>query len=64
MGQTDLKKVKMKPTRMFLLKCPKCGNSMKYQSAGSITSISKKRKQCVYCGSSFKVSDHIINQIK
>ena len=47
---------------MFLLKCPKCGNKMLYQSKSKI--LAGKKKQCVYCGSSFGVSDHIIEERK
>jgi len=43
---------------MLLLKCPKCGNTMLYQSKGKLDS--SKRKACVYCGHSFKASEHII----
>lgn len=44
---------------MFLLQCPKCGNRMLYQSKGRI--LAGKKKACVYCGHSFKVSEHIIS---
>ena len=47
---------------MFLLKCPKCGNDMKYQTEDII--LSKKAKRCVYCGRSFKVKDHILKRLK
>jgi predicted RNA-binding Zn-ribbon protein involved in translation (DUF1610 family) len=47
---------------MLLLKCPKCGHSMKYQNKGNI--LTGKKKQCVYCGHSFKVSGHIIEKLK
>ena len=43
---------------MFLLKCPRCGNRMKYDYKGN--SIIGKRKTCVYCNFSMdarKVSD-------
>ncbi len=46
---------------MLLLKCPKCGHSMKYQSKDN--SLAGKKKACVYCGHSFKVSEHIIKQV-
>ena len=39
--------------KIFLLRCPKCKNSMKYQSKDCI--LTGKRKVCVYCGHSFKV---------
>ncbi|MFO8015827.1 MAG: hypothetical protein R6U32_01850 [Candidatus Woesearchaeota archaeon] len=47
---------------MFILKCPKCGNEMKYEGRGSLPG--SKRKACVYCGASFKVKDNIIKEIK
>lgn len=46
---------------MFLLKCPKCGNNMKYDSRGVI--LTKKRKRCVYCGRSFKAGDCIVKKL-
>jgi len=46
---------------MLLLKCPKCGHSMKYQNKTKI--LAGKKKQCVYCGRSFGVSTHIIKKI-
>jgi uncharacterized protein YbaR (Trm112 family) len=46
---------------MFLLKCPKCKNNMKYQTEDQI--LTKKVKRCVYCGRSFKVKDRIIERI-
>jgi hypothetical protein len=42
----------------LLLKCPKCGNKMLYQARERV--LSGKKKTCVYCGSSFSVSGHII----
>jgi len=46
--------------RVFILRCPRCKNEMKYQSKDSI--LIKKRKKCVYCGKDFKVSDYIIKR--
>ncbi|MBU3941905.1 MAG: hypothetical protein KKF74_03255 [Nanoarchaeota archaeon] len=46
---------------MLLLKCPKCGQKMKYNSASGM--LTKKRKRCVYCGHSFKVTDSIIKKV-
>ena len=46
---------------MFLLKCPKCGNDMKYQTSDNI--LSKKVKKCVYCGRSFTVKKHIVKRL-
>ena len=46
---------------MFLLQCPKCGNRMKYHTGSIIPS--KKRKECVYCGKSYIIKDHIVEKI-
>ena len=46
---------------MLLLRCPKCGQKMKYNSATPI--LTKKRKRCVYCGHSFKVTDNIVKKV-
>ncbi|MFH1053312.1 MAG: hypothetical protein V1740_02735 [Candidatus Woesearchaeota archaeon] len=43
---------------MFKLLCPKCKNSMNYQSTTKI--LTGKRKRCVYCGHSFATKDHIL----
>jgi Zn ribbon nucleic-acid-binding protein len=47
---------------MLLLKCPKCGQKMKYEALNN-NNISKKRKKCVYCGHSFKVVDCIVKKV-
>jgi len=47
--------------KMLLLRCPKCKNSMKYQSRDMI--LVKKRKQCVYCGKGFSITDHIVKKL-
>lgn len=44
---------------IFLLKCPNCGNQMKYASASKL--VKGKRKRCVYCGKSFEVSTHTVS---
>lgn len=44
----------------MLLICPKCKNKMKYQPL--FGPIRDKRKRCVYCGRSFKISDYIIDE--
>lgn len=46
---------------MFLLKCKKCGNTMKYQPRTYI--ITKKGKKCVYCGFSMKVTHSIQKKV-
>jgi len=45
---------------LFLLKCPKCLNEMKYESRGM---LSKQMKKCVYCGKAFSVKDSIISRL-
>jgi predicted RNA-binding Zn-ribbon protein involved in translation (DUF1610 family) len=47
---------------MLLLKCPKCKNEMKYHTRSS--TLTGKRKVCVYCGFSMGVSKALIRQIK
>lgn len=42
--------------KMFLLRCPKCGNQMKYSPSGSLDG---KKKRCVYCGRTFTVHSNI-----
>ncbi|HLG24922.1 MAG TPA: hypothetical protein VI564_08380 [Candidatus Nanoarchaeia archaeon] len=46
---------------MFLLKCPKCKNEMKYQNMD--ISLSGKKKRCVYCGFSMGVNKTIVKKI-
>jgi len=46
---------------IFLLKCPNCGNKMKYQSKGIV--LAGKRKRCVYCGFSMGIRKSILKQI-
>jgi hypothetical protein len=46
---------------MLLLKCPGCGNQMKYQHMKALDR--QKRKRCVYCGRSFLVVDCIAKQL-
>lgn len=47
---------------LLLLKCPKCHNSMKYQSKDNY--IMGKSKKCVYCGRSFNVRNNLIKEFK
>ena len=47
---------------IFLLKCPKCLHNMKYHTNTRI--LTNKRKKCVYCGRSFKVSKQVIKEEK
>lgn len=46
---------------MFLLKCPRCGNSMKYQSRDA--SIIGKRKACVYCNFSMDIRKCVVQEL-
>ena len=40
---------------VFVLRCPHCKNTMKYQPLRP--NLTNKRKTCVYCGKSFAVKD-------
>ncbi len=46
--------------KVFLLKCPHCGNQMKYGTEDN--ELLDKRKACVYCGKSYKVREHIVKK--
>ena len=46
---------------MFLLKCPKCGNKMKYDYRGN--SIIGKRKTCVYCNFSMDARKSVLQKL-
>jgi len=43
--------------KVLTVRCPKCGNRMKYQPKGKLDS--KKIKQCVYCGFGIKAAKHL-----
>ena len=43
--------------KVFIVKCPKCGNSMKFLPL-NLDNFSKKKKKCVYCGHSFLIHKH------
>ena len=43
--------------KILFLKCPKCENTMKYQSRDTI--LTNKRKICVYCGKSFLIRENM-----
>ena len=45
---------------MYLLRCPKCNNNMKYMPAKKNSGVDKKTKKCVYCNRNFKVSKNIV----
>ncbi len=44
--------------KVFTVKCPKCGNTMKFLPL-HLDDFSKKKKKCVYCGKSFLVQKNI-----
>ncbi len=44
--------------KVFTVKCPKCGNTMKFLPL-HLDEFSKKKKKCVYCGHSFLVQRHV-----
>ena len=46
---------------MFLLRCPRCKQTMKYQCLGG--KLEKKRKSCVYCGRNYEVKNNIIKSL-
>jgi len=45
---------------MLLVQCPRCKKQMKYESKTRI--LGNKRKQCVYCGHSFKIRENILKE--
>jgi len=46
---------------MLLLKCPKCGNTMRSEPKGM---VGNKRKRCVYCGHSFEMRKYVVKEIR
>ena len=48
-------------TILFLLRCPKCNNTMKYHTDTRL--LAGKRKKCVYCPANFGVRDHLIKEL-
>ena len=46
---------------MFLLRCPKCKHTMKYDSRDNV--IVGKKKSCVYCGRSYIVKNAIVKKL-
>jgi transcriptional regulator NrdR family protein len=47
---------------MFLLRCPHCKNTMKYQARDG-TAL-HKRKTCVYCGKGFTATKSIVKTVE
>lgn len=39
---------------MFVVRCPECKQTMRYQAIKTAP-ISDKKKKCVYCGHTFKI---------
>jgi len=39
---------------MFIVRCPECKQTMRYQAINTAP-ISEKKKKCVYCGHTFKI---------
>jgi predicted nucleic-acid-binding Zn-ribbon protein len=54
----------IKQPKYFLIRCKKCGNSMKYMTLGAITELSKKNKRCVYCGFTNNIKKSLIREIE
>jgi len=49
---------------MFLLRCPQCKHTMKYQPQGkNKTILGDRTKQCVYCGKAFKAKNNVIKEL-
>jgi len=46
---------------MLLLQCPRCKQRMKYE--GRTILLGSKRKECVYCGQTFIIKEHIVQDI-
>jgi hypothetical protein len=46
---------------MFLLRCPKCKQTMNYQP--QTKGITSKSKKCVYCGRGFVVRKNIVKKL-
>ena len=49
---------KTKMVKVFTLKCPKCGNKMKFLPL-HLDDFSKKKKKCVYCGHTFAIHKNL-----
>ena len=45
----------------FLLRCPKCGQRMKYQPRKG--SLWGKTKQCVYCGFNMAAHKYVLKRV-
>ncbi|MBD3310140.1 hypothetical protein GF351_02890 [Candidatus Woesearchaeota archaeon] len=53
--------IRLRVIRILLLKCPKCKNNMRYQ--GRAVYVGDKRKRCVYCGHSFRISERVVKKL-
>lgn len=45
---------------MFVVKCPQCKHTMRYQAVKTAP-ISDKKKKCVYCGHTFKIHVNLLD---
>ncbi len=45
---------------MFVVRCPECKHTMRYQAAKAGV-VSEKKKKCVYCGHTFKIHPSLVN---
>lgn len=43
---------------MLTVRCPKCHNSMKYESKSDFPA--SKTKKCVFCNRSFKIGENVV----
>jgi len=44
---------------MFVVRCPECKHTQRYQSAKTAP-VSEKKKKCVYCGHTFKIHPSLV----
>ncbi|MBN1275409.1 hypothetical protein JXA12_03895 [Candidatus Woesearchaeota archaeon] len=45
---------------MFVVRCPACKHTMRYQPVKE-GMVSEKKKRCVYCGHTFKIHPSLID---
>ena len=45
---------------MFVVRCPECKHTMRYQPAKAGV-VSEKQKKCVYCGHLFKIHPSLVD---
>ena len=58
-------KISKMPKTQFILRCPKCRHTMKYQPMGktAVAVLGSRTKQCVYCGKTFKAKDNVVGKV-